>query len=370
MTPLQRIQEQFSDQIIETHTFRGDGTAVIQAPSLRAVAQFLKKAPDLSLIDSGSNALLVPRNNSTSFLYFNASNLKLNNKREYLKNFLIFSCLSYPFLFAVDRANIEFLLFIFLYLFVYFDQKKYSIISVVFLSFAIAMKAFPAVFLLLLLSEKKYKEMILAVTLSVFFTFVALLCFKGGVSANLNYMLSGFNVNTLAQLSTSNNVLQRGVSLFTLFKLIFIQTNYIHKIDMVKFLSIYTKIIFSVFIVIGYYVVTIEREFWKKVMVLVSAMLLFPHVSVDYKLLYLFIPLFLFINYPKNDKYDLFYIITFALLLIPKDYFIFPNVISEGVVNDISIAVVLNIVLIFAMMFVIIIDGSVNRSKRLRTYDS
>jgi len=47
MTPLQRVQEQFADHIIETHAFRGDETAIIRPASLRAIAKFLKETPDL-----------------------------------------------------------------------------------------------------------------------------------------------------------------------------------------------------------------------------------------------------------------------------------------------------------------------------------
>ena len=47
MTPLQRVQQQFSAGIIETHAFRGDETAIIRPASLRAVAGFLKETPEL-----------------------------------------------------------------------------------------------------------------------------------------------------------------------------------------------------------------------------------------------------------------------------------------------------------------------------------
>src|SRR5579863_1598202 len=47
MTPLQRVQEQFSAQIIETHSFRGDETAVIRPAALQGVAKFLKETPQL-----------------------------------------------------------------------------------------------------------------------------------------------------------------------------------------------------------------------------------------------------------------------------------------------------------------------------------
>lgn len=47
MTPLQRVQEKFSPEVIDTHAFRGDETAIIRPSALRSVAQFLKETPEL-----------------------------------------------------------------------------------------------------------------------------------------------------------------------------------------------------------------------------------------------------------------------------------------------------------------------------------
>lgn len=47
MTPLQKVQEKFSQETIETHAFRGDETAIIRPGALRAVAKFLKETPEL-----------------------------------------------------------------------------------------------------------------------------------------------------------------------------------------------------------------------------------------------------------------------------------------------------------------------------------
>ena len=47
MTPLERIQERFAKEVIETHTFRGDETVTIRPSALKAVAQFLKETPEL-----------------------------------------------------------------------------------------------------------------------------------------------------------------------------------------------------------------------------------------------------------------------------------------------------------------------------------
>ena len=47
MTALERVQEQFKQDIIETHAFRGDETAIVRPNALRAVAKFLKETPGL-----------------------------------------------------------------------------------------------------------------------------------------------------------------------------------------------------------------------------------------------------------------------------------------------------------------------------------
>lgn len=47
MTPLERVQEKFAADIIETHAFRGDETALIRPAALKAVGKFLKENPEL-----------------------------------------------------------------------------------------------------------------------------------------------------------------------------------------------------------------------------------------------------------------------------------------------------------------------------------
>lgn len=47
MTPLEKVQEKFGSDIVETHAFRGDETAVIRPASLLKIAKFLKETPEL-----------------------------------------------------------------------------------------------------------------------------------------------------------------------------------------------------------------------------------------------------------------------------------------------------------------------------------
>jgi hypothetical protein len=51
------------------------------------------------------------------------------------------------------------------------------------------------------------------------------------------------------------------------------------------------------------------------------------------------------------------YAIGFGLLLIPKDYYFLSGIISDAGTNDISIAVLLNPLIMIAMMCMIIVSG-------------
>lgn len=48
MTPLEHVQQQFSGDVIQTHSQHGDETALIRPGALIAVAQFLKNTPELA----------------------------------------------------------------------------------------------------------------------------------------------------------------------------------------------------------------------------------------------------------------------------------------------------------------------------------
>ena len=89
--------------------------------------------------------------------------------------------LTYPFLFTIDRGNLEILLFIFLLFFLYFFLRENYALSAIFLSIASAMKIFPMVLLLLYLPKKKYRELILSIGMTALLSLGSLALFKGGL---------------------------------------------------------------------------------------------------------------------------------------------------------------------------------------------
>lgn len=265
------------------------------------------------------------------FIYISYKNLKSSNKALFFLSIFAFTFMSYPNIFAIDRGNFEVYCFITLFLFIHFYQKKQYTLSIILLSLASALKPFNLIFLLLPLSDKKYKEAFLTFLITIIISVIGYSMFPGGFVANvinhfkvLNiYYMSNVILNTYHAQEHSLYGMAQDIILLLNGKFnanLLDPTNiYVAKKIMItaKIFSFLTLISLSL---VSLYIFLIEKVFWRKVAVLTVTMLLLILVSPDYRLIHLFIPLFLFINYDRKGKYDLIYIILFSLLLIPKNY--------------------------------------------------
>ena len=277
---------------------------------------------------------------SAFFVIYAYQNLSLTIKTESFKNVVICSFMSYPFIFTLHTGNIEAYVFVFLALFIITYHK--TRFSTLFLAMAISMKLFPAVFLILLISDKKYKEIIYTLFGVIIFTMVPLLFFDGGFNKGIGNYLTNFiaNLKWYSQMMVIDGVGNIfGHSLLTVIRIIFAPI----MPPIQSILKPYLLFAFISFGVITAWIVFKEKIFWKKVALLVLSMNLLPYVSTDYKLMHLFIPLFLFINYQERDKWDFVYTSFFSLLLIPKNYF-----------SPFSFSAVLNpIIMLFILLLII-----------------
>jgi len=253
----------------------------------------------------------------------------------------------------IDRGNAESLVFFCMALFIHFYQQERRFLGNILLSAAIAMKLFPIFFLVLMIADKKYKDTIYTIALALLWTLISMALLKGGIAANAEFILKGGNMGGNIALSTfldRNALLQRGVSLFSILKIFLILTNTIQNVDMNTCLRIYKGVAGICLIALSIYVVAVESTFWKRTTLLVFAMILFPHISADYRLIHIFIPMFLFVNADHHPKTHYFYAVMFALLLIPKDYILLPDIRSDSNAEDISIAVIVNAVMMLSVM--------------------
>ena len=99
-------------------------------------------------------------------------NLQGSGKIDSITNTVVFTFCTFPILFLIDRANFESFVFIFLCIFIYLYQKGKINYAIIPLAIAISMKLFPAIFLILLFSDRKYKQILWTI-----FSVFVLLCF-------------------------------------------------------------------------------------------------------------------------------------------------------------------------------------------------
>ena len=293
-----------------------------------------------------------------SLIVINIKNLKVGEKI-FVKDVIIFSLLSFPVITTLDRGNIEGILFIFLYLFLYFHTSSKTYLAAIALAIAISIKIYPAIFLLLLISDKKYKELIFTSVLVLILSSASLLLFENGFFANLKFVLSGFNINKNSFFLPY--YMQHGIGLYSIIKITLIETSFIEKISLPWLLGMYFKLIIFMTILLSLYIIFVEKILWRKIALLTIAMILFPHISAEYKMISIFLPIYFFLDENKNHENNLLFLILFVLMLIPNNYFHFSKIWSDSGYRDISITVIIQGMSMILMTLIIVKDGIVKK---------
>lgn len=256
---------------------------------------------------------------------------------------------TYPFLFCINRGNLEMIVLLLIYGFIVtFERGKYFL-AAVFLACATAMKLHPGVLGVLLLHRRQYKASAVTAVVTALLTVAPAAAFPGGIIGTMELLKRNLQFFT-DRIALSPDSIPFSVSYFAIFKLIAKGLGGdVYNIARVAHLP-YVVFCLSLFVVVAVYILRIERTTWKQVALLSFIMVLLPDVSFDYKLIYLLVPVGLFISAPvDNSKHDHLYATLFALLLIPKAY--------SAIGYEITIGVVLNPLLMTLMMGHIIWTG-------------
>ena len=305
------------------------------------------------------------------WMFFIIKNFSQSNQLDNWRDIFALSLMTYPFLFTIDRANVELYSFLFLCGFAYFynSLNSYkSLFSLICLSLAIAMKPFPMIFLVLLASEKKWKNIVYVIIFATLITIFSMMCFQGrfleniqGLRRNQALFVKDYVIGSggwpygLSLFGLIKVIILFILELFSDFSLDFSKTQvFLHWVSLL--LKPYSLLSLILVGLVTLYILDKEKILWKKLALLVFVMNVIPPTSGDYRLLNLFIPLAFFINESRSSKFDLAYIILFGLLMIPKNYFIIPAMTNAGL----SIAVIVNPLLILIFGALIIKEGMSN----------
>jgi len=277
----------------------------------------------------------------------------LSEYRLFIKILITFilSFMSYPFLFVVDRGNLEVWVFIVLALFMnsYLNGKYF--LSILFLSMAISFKLYPAILILLFIIDKKYKYAFYACLATFIMSMASAALLKGGVNATIQGLKGGLSGVSSLMLYGYHGV-QHNTSFFApmriLFDFILIRKDvYTYENDL-SFYNAYYLFAAVILLVVGGFLFTYKISLWKKVCLLVLLFISLPQISFDYKLVNLFLPLILFIKSEEETKFTPYYALIFGLLLIPKDYYV--------IAVDVTTAVIINPLLMLSMIILILTE--------------
>jgi hypothetical protein len=279
-----------------------------------------------------------------------------------IRNLFVFSFLTYPFLFTIDRANPEVLVFVFLAIFFSCNETPRHRYGLLALTAAIAMKSFPGVYAILLLCNRRIREFIMVCLLAIGVNFAAAAVQPGGFVANTTLWLFTSTRDYQATMAVGNEGLLFNNTLWGLAKIGLMGLHHLlHPTWQVarvcdRLQIPYLIVCFLLFTLLAVYVVRREKILWKRVLLLAFAMILLPYVSADYRLIHVFFPLCLFIQSEERGRFAGFHAVMFSLLLIPKDYVRLP-IENIPIPGEVSIQVILNPLIMLGMCLAIIWEG-------------
>ena len=267
--------------------------------------------------------------------------LKWENNRKQASYHTLLSFLmivSYPVMYCIERGNIIIVSMIFTMFFVFFKDSENKIIkecSYIALAIAAGIKLYPAIFGLMLLFDKKYKDAVRLVVYGITAIVVPFIFFiqpeTASVATNAHPILASIaNNNVLAATGRDSpilNIIENLLSFATKksklnFSSVSIQ-NFIFIFDP-KNTSLANAAMFLTE-GIAFAALLFVKKKWQQVFLITYLMLNIPSASSSYALTFLIIPFMMFLFDDKGNGYscekrpeiDWIYIFCFALLLTP-----------------------------------------------------
>lgn len=276
--------------------------------------------------------------------------LKKSYRRNSVENviFALSMILSGPMLFAIERGNIILLAFAFIFIFglYYNSANKYlRYLSYIALAVAAAIKIYPALFGMLIISHKRWKESFIAVGFGIIIFVLPFMEF-GGLSS----------IATLFQniISASPEIANRGCG---------INCSFANLIKIVQMLggniAIRQTMVFKIIpaCIAGFIYMTNNEE-WKKMFAIVLFCIWVPEFSYTYTLIFFILPFLSFLkNNEKMKVIDGIYMVLFIIIFLPTATAVFPQIDIVGAQYPLSGSILMINGSIIAFSILLMIDG-------------
>ena len=203
-------------------------------------------------------------------------------------------------LFNLDRGNQQILTSAFLALFIltYRSKKKWlNHVGYIALAMAAALKIYPALFGILLLYEKKYKDAFITILYGFGFAFLPFFWLSGDVVTNFQHF-----IKVLEDFVELKGVGALGISAPTILNI-----------------NVNLKVISYLMAVLALISAPTLKSEWKKLMLLTMVLVMTSEQQSFYCLSFLFLPIVLFFN-EEHGWGDILYVLGFVLILSPLQY--------------------------------------------------
>ena len=277
--------------------------------------------------------------------------------------------LAYPIWFCLQRGNIEIGLLFLICGFLLMVKRENFWAGLLFIVPAICMKFYPAVFLALFIRRGQLKYLGFAIFLFLFTTFISLTLFNHTWIEDLHLwkiQLDKFkSVYIIGNGSMGGSASIWNAAKLVLFGWLFAESGNRELFPEVSALTQYTAPLLSIYSAsmiffagaVTWYVAIVERQFWRKVIVLGLFMVLAPQGGADYKLIHILAVLAVAIAITTRRKHDWLVVGLLAIVLLPKKYWFFPQIVTDSGCSDCSIAVLINPMLMLTALTFVCIDG-------------
>lgn len=274
---------------------------------------------------------------------------------------LVLLVLSYPVLFCLDRANVEFVVAAFVAGAIFVIGRARYILGALALAVAMSFKFPPVVLIALLLRQGRTGLAALSLVIAGTISVLSLLA----MSCPLDEAWSLYSRNMTYYLDFcvyQNNTLEGCASPWNAFKVLVLAAGHWGIIAPVDFNydTGFVRTSFTVYsIVMGLlgaglvaYAVFLERHFARAVVTLLLFLSIDAPSGADYRLLYAGMALAILISLDERRRHDMTVVVLLALAMVPKKEIFLPFAgISETGALDVSIQVVLNPLLVLVAIF-------------------
>ena len=246
------------------------------------------------------------------FLFWDSLN-RVCEKFHVAKYNLFIFVFSSSFIFTLERANSIFLgASLINYYLAYYDNisAKLRYFSLVCICLAATLKGYPVFFGLLLLKEKRYKDILFCIIFTIIIAFAPFMFMEGGFE-NLSKMIENTGLNNASYIYSYRYM-------FGIHKLVYLICQHFHlsSASIEQAIGV-TRIIETSLALLSFILVLAERRLHRQCLLIVCCILLLPINSGFYTSLYLLPVMLIFFQERAFSKIDYFITALFCLVINP-----------------------------------------------------